>query len=119
LRREEVAQPAAISVEYYTRLEQGRVQVSASLLAILSRALRLAQDLEIYLYEVAGKAVAWPRRRRITQELRPAMRRLLDQLAETPRPSCSANGWTCWPGTGRRARCSPTSRPCPRPGATT
>ena len=29
LRREEVAQLAAISVDYYTRLEQGRVQASA------------------------------------------------------------------------------------------
>jgi transcriptional regulator with XRE-family HTH domain len=33
LRREEVAQLAAISVDYYIRLEQGRVQASASVLA--------------------------------------------------------------------------------------
>jgi transcriptional regulator with XRE-family HTH domain len=44
LRREEVAQLAAISVDYYTRLEQGRVQASASALATLARALRLDDD---------------------------------------------------------------------------
>src|ERR1700729_1333553 len=41
LRREEVAQVAAISVDYYTRLEQGRVRASASVLATLAGALRL------------------------------------------------------------------------------
>jgi hypothetical protein len=38
LRREEVAQLAAISVDYLTRLERGRVQASASVLRTLSRA---------------------------------------------------------------------------------
>ncbi|GAA5180387.1 hypothetical protein GCM10023322_12570 [Rugosimonospora acidiphila] len=41
LRREEVAQLAAISVDYLTRLEQGRVQASASVLITLADALRL------------------------------------------------------------------------------
>jgi Helix-turn-helix domain len=35
LRRDEVARLAAISVDYYTRLEQGRVHASASVLATL------------------------------------------------------------------------------------
>lgn len=83
LRREEVAQLAAISVDYYTRLEQGRVQASASVLATLARALRLDDDQQTYLYELAGKTPARPRRRQ-PQRLRPAMRRLLDQLTETP-----------------------------------
>jgi transcriptional regulator with XRE-family HTH domain len=82
LRREEVAQLAAISVDYLTRLEQGRVQASASVLITLSRALRLDEDQETYLYELAGKT---PRpRRRPAQQARPAMRRLLGQLTETP-----------------------------------
>jgi transcriptional regulator with XRE-family HTH domain len=82
LRREEVAQLAAISVDYLTRLEQGRVQASASVLRTLSRALRLDDDQQTYLYRLAGKA---PRpRRRPAQKLRPAMRRLLDQLTQTP-----------------------------------
>jgi transcriptional regulator with XRE-family HTH domain len=84
LRREEAAQLAAISVDYYTRLEQGRVQASASALATLARALRLDEDQQAYLYEIAGKTDARPRRRRGAQRARPAMRRLLDQLAQTP-----------------------------------
>ena len=84
LRREEVAQLAAISVDYYTRLEQGRVQASAPVLATLARALRLDEDQQAYLYEIAGKTDARPRRRHAAQRVRPAMRRLLDQLTQTP-----------------------------------
>ena len=83
LRREEVARLAAISVDYYTRLEQGRVQASASVLVTLAQALRLSDDQQTYLYELAGKADARPRRRR-AEQVRPAMQRLLDRLIETP-----------------------------------
>jgi transcriptional regulator with XRE-family HTH domain len=84
LRREEVASLAAISVDYYTRLEQGRVKASASVLATLANALRMDDDQRQYLYEVAEKADALPHRRRVGQKPRPAMRRLLDQLVNTP-----------------------------------
>ncbi|KMS70990.1 XRE family transcriptional regulator, partial [Streptomyces regensis] len=84
LRREEVARLAAISVDYYTRLEQGRVRASAPVLATLARALRLDDDQQKYLYELAGRTDDRPRRRRPAQRLRPAMRRLLDQLTHTP-----------------------------------
>jgi transcriptional regulator with XRE-family HTH domain len=84
LRREEVAQLAAISVDYYTRLEQGRVRASVSALNTLARALRLDDDQERYLYELAGRTDAHRPRRRPIQRLRPAMRRLLDQLTQTP-----------------------------------
>ncbi|GAA3369706.1 helix-turn-helix domain-containing protein [Streptomyces antimycoticus] len=85
LRRQEVAQLAAISVDYYTRLEQGRVRASASVLATLARALRLDDDQQKYLYELAGRSDARPRRRRgPAQRIRPAMRRLLDQLTGSP-----------------------------------
>jgi transcriptional regulator with XRE-family HTH domain len=83
LRREEVAQLASISVDYLTRLEQGRVRASISVLMTLARTLRLDDDQQTYLYELAGKTSARPRRRP-AQKLRPAMRRLLDQLTETP-----------------------------------
>lgn len=83
LRREEVAHLAAISVDYYIRLEQGRVRASAPVLITLARALRLDDDQRRYLYELAGRADALPRRRP-AQRLRPAMRRLLDQLTGTP-----------------------------------
>ncbi|MQY23596.1 helix-turn-helix domain-containing protein [Nocardia macrotermitis] len=84
LRRTEVAQLATISVEYYTRLEQGRVQASAAVLGTLAHALRLDEDQQSYLYEIAGKSDAKPRRRRAPQRPRPAIRRLLDQLTDTP-----------------------------------
>ncbi|MYW62516.1 helix-turn-helix domain-containing protein [Streptomyces sp. SID8379] len=85
LRREEVALLAAISVDYYTRLEQGRVRASAAVLDTLTRALRLDEDQQSYLYEVAGRTDDLPRRtRRSVQQVRPAMRRLLAQLTETP-----------------------------------
>ncbi|MFG1663926.1 helix-turn-helix domain-containing protein [Streptomyces sp. Y7] len=83
LRREEVAQLAAISVDYYTRLEQGRVRASTPVLATLTRALHLDDDQQRYLYELAGRPHQ-PPRRRTAQRLRPAMRRLLDQLTHTP-----------------------------------
>lgn len=82
LRREEVAQLAAISVDYLTRLEQGRVAASAAVLATLGRALRLSEDEQSYVHQLAGKP--YRRRRRPAEKVRPAMRRLLDQLAETP-----------------------------------
>lgn len=83
LRREEVAQLAAMSVDYYTRLEQGRLPASASIIAVLAQALRLDEDQQAYVYQLAGKAPAKPRRRR-PQRVTAAMRRLLDQLVETP-----------------------------------
>jgi transcriptional regulator with XRE-family HTH domain len=84
LRREEAAALASISVDYYTRLEQGRIQASAAVLGVLARALRMDDDQRTYLYEIAHKADAAPRRRRSRQTVRPAMRRLLEQLTDTP-----------------------------------
>ncbi|MEX1654384.1 helix-turn-helix domain-containing protein [Streptomyces pseudovenezuelae] len=86
LRREEVAALAAISVDYYTRLEQGRVRASTPVLATLARALRLDHDQQHYLYQLAGRTDDQPRRHRRAQpqRVRPAMRRLLHQLTHTP-----------------------------------
>ena len=53
------------------------------MLATLARALRLDEDQQAYLYELAGKTPSRPRRRP-TQRVRPPMQRLLDQLTETP-----------------------------------
>src|SRR5437879_8046514 len=55
LRREEVAQLAAISIDYYTRLEQRRISPSSSVLASLARVLRLDDDQRTYVFELAGK----------------------------------------------------------------
>lgn len=73
LRREELAQLAGISVDYYTRLEQGRARnVSDSVLDSLSRALRLHRDEATYLRNLAApkrKRVARPRVQRVRPEL--------------------------------------------------
>jgi transcriptional regulator with XRE-family HTH domain len=83
LRREEVAQLAAISTEYYTRLEQGRIQASGPVLSALSQVLRLDGDQQAYLFELAGKNQDRPRRRAV-QKVQPTLQRLLDNLIDTP-----------------------------------
>ncbi|MFR0357645.1 helix-turn-helix domain-containing protein [Streptomyces sediminimaris] len=83
LRREEVASLASISVDYYSRIEQGRLQVSATVLGTLARALRLDAGQQAYLYGLAGKPAA-RRIRRGPQRVRPSMYRLLDQLGRSP-----------------------------------
>ncbi|MEV0642197.1 helix-turn-helix domain-containing protein [Streptomyces sp. NPDC050619] len=83
LRREEVAQLAAISTVYYTRLEQGRIEASTPVLMALARVLRLDDDQCDYMLELAGKENARPRRNS-TLKVRPSTRRLLDNLTDTP-----------------------------------
>lgn len=83
LRREEVAQLAAISTDYYTRLEQGRIPVSASVLTVLAGALHMDDEQHSYLAELAGKETTRPRRR-AGQKVQPSLRRLLDDLGSTP-----------------------------------
>lgn len=54
LRREEVAELAGLSVDYYTRLEQGRERhPSASILNSLARTLGLGPDAQRYLFAIA------------------------------------------------------------------
>lgn len=83
LRRQEVADAAAISVEYYTRIEQGRMTVSAPVLADLVRVMRLTEEDRAYLFELAGKTeIERPRPRR--QIVQVPLQRALDDLATTP-----------------------------------
>jgi transcriptional regulator with XRE-family HTH domain len=83
LRRQEVAQLAGISVEYYVRLEQGRgPQPSRQVLGALTRALMLTRDEREYLFRMAGEAP--PRVEGPTREISPGIRHLLDALGETP-----------------------------------
>lgn len=63
LRRDEVAVLAAISTHYYTRLEQGRMSPSASVLSELVRALHLSDDQRDRLFELAGREAGGARRR--------------------------------------------------------
>jgi transcriptional regulator with XRE-family HTH domain len=83
LRREMVAPLAAISTDYYTRLEQGRIQPSASVLAALAQVLRLADDQRDHLFELAGRRSVRPGRR-AAPKVHAQLRRLLDDLTVTP-----------------------------------
>jgi transcriptional regulator with XRE-family HTH domain len=83
LRREEVASLAAMSTDYYTRLEQQRgPQPSEQMLAALARALRLSDDERDYLFLVAGRNAPSPQV--ISTHVAPALQRVLDRLNDTP-----------------------------------
>jgi transcriptional regulator with XRE-family HTH domain len=83
LRRQEVAQLAGLSVDYYIRLEQGRgPNPSVQVVSALARALMLNADERDYLYRVAGHPV--PERIRPSREVTPGIRALLDGMASTP-----------------------------------
>ncbi|GAA0381776.1 helix-turn-helix transcriptional regulator [Microbispora corallina] len=62
LRREELARLAGVSVDYYTRLEQGRGgNVSPEVLDAIARALRLDQTERAHLYDLAAVTHDRPR----------------------------------------------------------
>ncbi|GAA2474606.1 helix-turn-helix domain-containing protein [Streptomyces longisporus] len=82
LRREEVSVLAAISTDYYTRVEQGRLQPSVPLLSELARVLRLSEDQRAYLFELAGKNVR--HRGSDRRQVDPQLQRMLDDLSNTP-----------------------------------
>ncbi|WP_431043642.1 helix-turn-helix domain-containing protein [Streptomyces sp. P1-3] len=102
LRREEVAQLAGISVDYYTRIEQGRAHaISDAVLDAVARALRLTPAEHTYLRNITqmrrrvpggsggaggGCSVATgphPGERAARQRVRPQVRQLLDALDDT------------------------------------
>ncbi|MGW3011097.1 helix-turn-helix transcriptional regulator [Streptomyces sp. NPDC001219] len=81
LRREEVAQLAFISTEYYTRLEQARARhPSREVLAQLARALRLSDAERAHLHHLAGAPPAPPPGP--SREVRPSIVDLLNRLPE-------------------------------------
>lgn len=90
LRREEVAALAALSPDYYSRLEQGRVKSpSASALASLARALRLSDEEQQHLFRLAGQHA--PHRHSPLAHVDSSMQYLLDTLeATTPAQVCDS-----------------------------
>ncbi|MFE9692212.1 helix-turn-helix domain-containing protein [Micromonospora sp. NPDC005806] len=83
LRREELALLAGISVDYLTRLEQGRAaNPSAQVVEALARALRLARTERSHLFRLAGLAPPGPDT--IPADITPGVQRLLDRLTGTP-----------------------------------
>lgn len=84
LRREEVAQLAGLSADYYTELERGRgAQPSAQVLAALARALRLDGDARDHLFHLADRRVP-PAAHGPAAHVQPALLGLLDRLTTTP-----------------------------------
>jgi transcriptional regulator with XRE-family HTH domain len=84
LRREEVAQLAMISTDYYTRLEQGRLaSASEEVLDALATALRLNPDERNYLYRLANKDGLHRGQGRHPRGVRLSTRRLLEDLQDS------------------------------------
>lgn len=83
LRREEVAGLAGVSVDYLTRLEQGRgPHPSDAVLSALARALRVNDVERDHLFHLAGVAPPLPGRIRGT--VRPSVQRLMDRFTDLP-----------------------------------
>jgi transcriptional regulator with XRE-family HTH domain len=86
LRREEVAQLAGISVDYYTRLERGNLTtVSDTVLDAVARVLRLDDAERTHLFSLA-KTTGRPRRNRLarTVTLSPHIQWMLDAIVTAP-----------------------------------
>ncbi|MFD4654070.1 helix-turn-helix transcriptional regulator [Kitasatospora sp. NPDC058444] len=83
LRREEVAQLAAVGVTWYTWLEQGRdIQVSTQVLDSVARALLLDPSERAHLFTLAGADDPAPLKE--CPSVTPSVRLLLDHLAPFP-----------------------------------
>ncbi|WP_405883115.1 helix-turn-helix transcriptional regulator [Streptomyces sp. NBC_01136] len=83
LRREELALLAGISVDYVTRLEQGRAaNPSEQVVEALGRALRLSGTEREHLFRLAG--LVPPGRGTVPAYITPSVQRLLDRLTGTP-----------------------------------
>jgi hypothetical protein len=83
LRREELAQLAGISVDYVTRLEQGRAtNPSEQVVEALGRALRVTGAEREHLFHAAG--LVPPGRGTVPAYIPPGVQRMLDRLTGTP-----------------------------------
>jgi hypothetical protein len=88
LRRGEVAMLAAVSIEYYTRLERGNLAgVSEDVLEAVSRALQLDEAERAHLFDLARAAGTGSRPRRRPspkQPVRPGVQLALDAITGAP-----------------------------------
>ncbi|HYY01224.1 MAG TPA: helix-turn-helix transcriptional regulator [Mycobacterium sp.] len=83
LRREELAALAGISVDYLTRLEQGRAtSPSVQVVEALARALRVSDAERDLLFKLSGHST--PGLDVVSSRITPSVQRLLDRLANTP-----------------------------------
>jgi transcriptional regulator with XRE-family HTH domain len=94
LRREEVAQLAGVSVDYYARLEQGRGSApSASVVAAVARALQCDLDQRDHLFHLAGLT---PPPRRAGRHVRPGLISIAERLVDIPVLICTDIGEIVW-----------------------
>ncbi|MFI6471109.1 helix-turn-helix transcriptional regulator [Streptomyces sp. NPDC050516] len=92
LRREELAMLAGISVDYVTRLEQGRAaNPSEQVVEALGRALRLSGAEREHLFHAAG--LLPPGQGTVPAYITPSVHRMLDRLSGTP-VAVSDASWT-------------------------
>ena len=86
LRREELAELAGVSTDYYTRLEQGRQPTaSVGVLNALASALQLTDDEQLYLVSLANAPVAPALKpRTAASSARPSTYRLMQLLRTAP-----------------------------------
>ena len=83
LRREEVAMLAGLSVEYYTRMERGKIGgASESVLDAIARALQLDVDERAHLNDLARNVAPSPRRKPSppTSPITPSVQQVLDSM---------------------------------------
>jgi transcriptional regulator with XRE-family HTH domain len=84
LRREEVAQLANVSVEWYTRLEQGRdIHLSSKTLENIAHALLLDENERLHLFHLVGQEPP-PNPHVAEEEVSPSLQRYLDALGSNP-----------------------------------
>ncbi len=84
LRREELALLAGVSVDYYTRLEQGRARnASPAVLDAVARALELDDDERVYLHNLAEPGTSRKRPSR-PQRVGPELQQALTALGGVP-----------------------------------
>jgi transcriptional regulator with XRE-family HTH domain len=84
LRREEVAQLAGVSTDYYARLERGKVAgASREVLEAIARALQLDEDEREHLFDLVKiSQTRTPRRRStIAATVRPGLQQVLDSIS--------------------------------------
>ena len=87
LRREEVAMLAGVSVDYYNRLERGRISgASDAVLESLADALQLDEAERVHLFDLARRSVGTSARRRSARPatIRPVVQQVLDAIIDAP-----------------------------------
>src|SRR5690606_28846181 len=82
LRREDVAVASSISVDYYTRLEQGRAasMPSAGVVDALAQTLELSEAERAHLHRLTGRAAPEPTG---SEDAAPALLFILERLENT------------------------------------